>query len=137
MLCGPLHIHTVEHLRPVLCLRSTGAGVEGEDGVAAVVFAGKERREARLLHLLFERCVALFELGQQARIVHFAAHVDQREQIVARGDELFVAVDFILKLLRAHLIFLRALQIVPEAVLVGFELKALKLVAGRLDLEGF
>ena len=136
MLVRPLHVHAVEHLRPVLRLRSAGAGVEGEDGVAAVVFTGEKRRQAGLIDLLFQRGIARFQLGQKARVVHLAAHVDQREQIVARGNELFVAVDFILKLLRAHLILLRALQIVPEAVLVGFQLQPLKLAAGGLDLKG-
>ena len=39
---------------------------------------------------------------------------------------------FIMQLLGAHLVFLRALQIVPEAVLVGLQLEALELLAGLL-----
>ena len=135
VLVRPLHIHAVEHLRPVLRLGAARAGVERQNGVAVVVFAGKERRESRLLHIGFELFVALFELWQQARVVHLRSHVDQREQIVARGNELFVAVNFILQLLGAHLVFLRALQIVPEAVLVRLELEAVQLLTGLLDLQ--
>ena len=135
VLVRPLHIHAVEHLRPVLRLGAARAGVEGQNRVAVVVFAGKERRESCLLHIGFEFTVALFELGQQARVVHLRSHVDQREQIVARGNELFVAVNFIVQLLGAHLVFLRALQIVPEAVLVRLELEAVQLLTGLLDLQ--
>ena len=135
MLVRPLHVHAVEHLRPVLRLGAARAGVERQNGVAVVVFAGKERRESRLLHIGFELFVALFELGQQARVVHLRSHVDQRKQIVARGNELFVAVDLILELLGAHLVFLRAFQIVPEAVLMGLQLEALELLTGLLDLQ--
>ena len=35
VLVRPLHIHAVEHLRPVLRLGAAGAGVEGQNGVAA------------------------------------------------------------------------------------------------------
>ena len=35
-------IHSEQHLRPILRFRSARAGVDGDDGVTAVVFAGKE-----------------------------------------------------------------------------------------------
>ena len=135
MLVRPLHVHAVEHLRPVLRLGAARAGVEGQNRVAVVVFAGEKRGEPCLLHVGLQGLIALFQLGQQALVVHLRAHVDQRKQIVARGNELFVAVDLILELLGAHLVFLRAFQIVPEAVLVGLQLEAVQLLTGLLDLQ--
>ena len=52
-------------------------------------------------------------------------------ELLVRGG----AVELILELLGAHLVFLRAFQIVPEAVLVGLQLEALELLAGLLDLQ--
>ena len=49
VLVRPLHIHAVEHLRPVLRLGAARAGVEGQNGVAVIVLAGEQRREADLL----------------------------------------------------------------------------------------
>ena len=60
----------------------------------------------------------------------------QGEQVVARGDELFKAVDLILQLLGAHLIGLRALDVVPEAVLMRLGLEPRDLVLGGFDIEG-
>ena len=135
VLVRPLHIHTVEHLRPVLRLGAARAGVEGQNGVAVIVLTGEQRREADLLDPLLQIGEALLQLGQQAGVVHLVAHVDEGEQVVARGDELFKAVDLILQLLGAHLIGLRALDVVPEAVLMRLGLEPRDLVLGGFDVK--
>ena len=94
-----------------------------------------QRREADLLDPLLQIGEALLQLGQQAGVVHLVAHVDEGEQVVARGDELFKAVDLILQLLGAHLIGLRALDVVPEAVLMRLGLEPRDLVLGGFDVK--
>lgn len=83
MLVAPLHIHAIKHLRPVLRLGSAGTGMEGQNGVAVVVLAGQERSKARFLHAAFQIDIPLLQLRQQAVIVHFRAHLNEREQIIA------------------------------------------------------
>src|SRR5208283_3590547 len=39
---GPAQIHTQKHVGPVLRLGAAGAGMDGDDGVARVVIAGKQ-----------------------------------------------------------------------------------------------
>jgi hypothetical protein len=41
-LLGPAEIHAQEHFRPVLGFGAAGAGLDGEDGVEAIAFAGEE-----------------------------------------------------------------------------------------------
>ena len=60
---------------------------------------------------------------------------NEGEQVVARGDELFKAVDLILQLLGAHLIGLRALDVVPEAVLMRLGLEPRDLMLGGFDVK--
>ena len=45
----PAGVHPVEHLAPVLGLGAAGAGVEAENGVAAVVLAGEQSGQIGLL----------------------------------------------------------------------------------------
>ena len=40
-LLGPAQVHTQQHLGPVLGVGAAGAGVDSEDGVAAVVLTGE------------------------------------------------------------------------------------------------
>ena len=55
MAFGPVGIHPVEHLGPVLRLGAARSRMEGEYGVAGIVFAGQQGGEAlfiqRLLYL--------------------------------------------------------------------------------------
>ncbi len=88
-----------------------------------------------LLHGLFQLLIALLELGQQARVVHLHAHFDQREQVVARGEQLFIAADLVLQLLHAHLVGLRAGEVVPESLFLGLGLQTLHFKARGIDVE--
>ena len=109
--------------------------MEGQNRVAVVVFAGEQRRKTRFLHALFQLRIALLQLRQQTVVVQLSAHLNEGKQVVAGGEQLFVAVDLVLQLLGAHLVFLGTLQIVPEALLMSFQLQPLDLVPGRLDLK--
>ena len=51
---GPAQVHAKEHLRPVLRVCATGAGVDGEDRVAAVVRAGKLKLKLQVAKRLFD-----------------------------------------------------------------------------------
>ena len=41
LLLGPAEIHAQKHLGPVLRFGAAGTGLDGDDGVQAVVFAGE------------------------------------------------------------------------------------------------
>ena len=42
-LLRPAHVHAQKHFGPVLRFGAAGAGLDGDDGVEAVVFAGEQR----------------------------------------------------------------------------------------------
>ena len=135
MALGPAGIHAVEHLGPVLGLGAAGAGVELQNGVGVVVFAGEQGGHPGLLHLLLQDGKALLQLGKQLLVLGLLAHLTKGGEILPLPDKLLLAGDFILQLLEAHLHLLGTLQVIPEAVLGGLRLQALRLLAGTVDIQ--
>ena len=100
---GPPGIHPEKHIGPVIGLRATGAGLDGEDGVVTIESTGQERgdfdfvdRRRQLLHGgdEFRTVFGLFfggagrdELQHDIHVVQFLAKLHDRD------DRLFQAVD--------------------------------------------
>src|SRR5262249_57933476 len=53
---GPAQVHAREHLRPVLRIRASLAGVDREQCVTCVVLPGEERVLLQAVELALERC---------------------------------------------------------------------------------
>ena len=52
---GPAHVHAQQHLGPVLRLGAAGAGMDGDDGVLAIVLAAEHLLHFAGLDFLVER----------------------------------------------------------------------------------
>ena len=131
----PAGVHPVQHLSPVLGLGAAGAGVEGQNGVVAVVLPGEEGGHPGLLDLFLQRLEAGLQLLQQLRVVGLLAHLAQGRQVLPLGDQLVLAGDLVLQLLEPLLHLLGPLQVVPEAVLGGLVLQLLGLRPGAVHVQ--
>ena len=78
---GPAQVHAQQHLGPVLRLGAAGAGMNGEDGVLAIVLAAEHLLDLAGLHFLIERLERLRELGVD-RLAGLRPF-DQHGQVVA------------------------------------------------------
>ena len=132
---GPAGIHPVQHLRPVLGLCAACAGVEGEDGVVAVVLAGEQGGQTALADLLFQRVVALHHVVQLGGIVLLLCHFAQGQGVLPLGNQLVMLFDLVLQALYLTAHLLAALQIVPEALLLRLLLQLGQLLAGLGDAQ--
>ena len=115
---GPAGVHPVQHLRPVLGLGAAGTGVEGENGVVAVILAGQQGGQTALADLFFQRVVTLHHVVQLGGIVLLLRHFAQGQGILPLGHQLVVLFDLVLQTLDLTAHLLAALQIVPEALLL-------------------
>ena len=125
----PTGIHTVEHLRPVLCLRAACTCVEGQNGVVGIVLTAEKGGEAALVHLLLQRLIALGHIGQQGGIVLLLCHLAQGEAVLPVGHKAVVLLDLVLQALELTAHGLAALEIVPKALLLRLLLQCLVLLA--------
>ena len=115
VLLGPVGVHTVEHLGPVLGLGAAGTGVEGQDGVVVVVLAVEHRHELQLVDGLLDALNGLLTLGGQGGIVLFLDHFQQRLGFLILGGQLAETLELVLHF--AHLTddFLAAGLVIVEA----------------------
>jgi hypothetical protein len=87
---GPAQVHSEQHLRPILRLGATGARVNRDDGILAIVLTAKHLLDLAGLDLLIERLERLAEFG----IDRFASlrPLDEHREVVAlffqRSDEI-------------------------------------------------
>ena len=132
----PAGIHPIEHLAPVLGLGAAGTGVELENNVVCVILTGEQRGHTDLFDLGFQRGELCFQFFQDLFILRLLAHLAQGGQILPGAHEFLEAVELVLKLLQAGLHLLRALQIVPEAVLSGLILQTGGLLSHSVDVKG-
>ena len=132
----PAGIHPIEHLAPVLGLGAAGTGVELENNVVCVILTGEQRGHTDLFDLGFQRGELCFQFFQDLFILRLLAHLAQGGQILPGAHEFLEAVELVLKLLQAGLHLLRALQIVPEAVLRGLILQTGGLLSHSVDVKG-
>ena len=132
----PAGIHPIEHLAPVLGLGAAGTGVELENNVVCVILTGEQRGHTDLFDLGFQRGELCFQFFQDLFVLRLLAHLAQGGQILPGAHEFLEAVELVLKLLQAGLHLLRALQIVPEAVLSGLILQTGGLLSHSVDVKG-
>ena len=111
---GPAGIHADEHLRPVLGFRTAGTGVEGNEGVALVVFAGQEEPHFPLFNVLEQVVVLLFNVFGKGSIAVFHGHFQILAEVVSFADEFFVTFDFRLEQRRFLGNLLGLFRVIPE-----------------------
>ena len=133
---GPAGIHTVEHLGPVLGLGAACTGMEGENGVVGVVFAGQQSRQTALADLLFQVVVPGGDLRQQGGVVLLLGHLAQGHGVLPLGHQPVILLDAVLQALDLLGHLLAVLNVVPEAVLLRLGLQVLQLLAVLGDAQG-
>ena len=136
MALRPAGVHTVQHRAPVLRLSAACAGMEGHEGVVAVVFAGQQRAELLRRYRFLQLLVAGFQLPEHGFIVLLDGHFADGQQVVAQRTHLVVRLDLALERTHAGDDLLALLRIVPEARLRGLDFKLLDLALRLLQTEG-
>ena len=132
---GPAGVHAVEHLAPVLGLGAACAGLEGYQGVVAVVFAGQEGFETRFLHLLFQFRVPGGQLIQHGVVVLFDGHFADGHEIVPGGQHLLIPLHLGLQLTAPLHDLLGDLLVVPEAVGLDLGVEPLQLFLAGAQVQ--
>lgn len=110
-------------------------GLERDDGVVSVVFAGQKRLEPLTLHLFFERCVALFKFLEHRVVVFFNGHLADRHEVFPVAAHFFVPLDLRLDLSCLLHDLLRNLRVVPEARRLNLCMQPLDILLAALDAE--
>ena len=95
----PTGDHAVKHLRPVLRLGSARAGVEGDDGVVLVIFAGEEHLNALLFNGRGDLVKLVLYLFYAILVIFFNGHFRQGNSIFKTRTQIVIALDGILGLL--------------------------------------
>ena len=88
---GPAVVHTIQHLCPVLCFSAARTGVEGENGVAVVIFTVQHGHQLQIVHSFFHLFHGLLALGDQVRVVFFLQHFQHGLCILVQSRQLFIA----------------------------------------------
>ena len=132
----PAGVHAVEHLGPVLRLGPAGPGVEGEDGVGAIILPGEQGGQLGLLDSGLQLGKALLHLWDQALILHLIAQLAQGHQVLPLVLAFLLAVDLAAQLLDPLLDLLGLLQVVPETIGGALRFQHLRLADGGLQAEG-
>ncbi len=132
----PAGVHTVEHLAPVLGLGAAGAGMKLKNDVVGVVLPGEEGGHPDLFDAGFQDVELGFQFLQNFGVLRLLAHFAQGGQVLPGAHELLEAVELVLQLLETGLHLLRALQVVPEAVLGGLILQPGSLLGNGVDVQG-
>ena len=86
----PTGDHAVKHLCPVLCLGSARAGVEGNDGIVFVVFAGEEHLNALFLNGGGNLTKLVLNLVHTALVVFLDCHFGENDGILKPRAECVV-----------------------------------------------
>jgi len=132
---GPVCVHPIEHLGPVLRLGSARAGLEGDNRIVAVVLAGQERLEAGVFHLLLQLMIAVPELLQHGVVIFLKRHLADGHQVVPVLAHFMVALDLGLDLACVLHDLLRLLLIVPEAGGLDLRVQPVELLEAAVYIE--
>ena len=132
----PAGVHPIEHLGPVLGLRATSAGVDGQDDVGAVVLAGQQGLEARLLHVPLQLGKALLQLRHQGLVLKLISHLAQSHQVVPLLTALVLLIHLVLEGLDALLYLLCFFQIIPKSIGSRLRLEHIQLPFRPLQIQG-
>ena len=73
----PACIHTIEHPRPIAALGATRAGIQLQNRVVAVIFAGQQGLDGHGIQLRCESLQLRLDLRHQIRVILLIAHLDQ------------------------------------------------------------
>ena len=130
-------VHAVEHLRPVLRLGSARAGVEREDAVTAIVFAGHQRLQAKGFEILLEGGEVAADLLDGIVVVGLLGELHQHLDVVGACGQALEVLQPALDTAGLRGDLLRAVGVVPEAgrahVLLIFD----QLLAQVIDVQRF
>ena len=132
----PAGVQTVQHLGPILRLGAAGTRLEVEDGVLAVVLAGKQGGQTLGLHRLLHLVEALLALLQQGEVLRLVCQLDEGQGVCVVTLQTLVGLDLALDAggLLGHL--LGKLHIVPKAGGRGLGVQLLRLTAQTVQADG-
>ena len=128
-------VHPVQHLGPVLGLGAAGPGVEGEDGVAAVILPGEKGGKGHGLHLLLEGVGVPKGLLVDRAVLLPHPQLHQGEGVLVKGGEAAVAFQLPLHRPRPLEDFLGGLGVVPKARLGGALVQLLAFHLQAVDVQ--
>ena len=131
----PARVHAVQHRAPVLRLGAACAGMEGHEGVVAVVFTGEQRAELLLRYGLLELLEAGLKLLEHGLVVLLDRHLADGQQVVAQRAHPAIRLDLALERAHAGDDLLALLRIIPETRLRGLDLQLLYLTLRLLQTE--
>ena len=135
MFFAPAGVHSVEHERPVLRLGAAGAGVEGKDRIAVVVFAREQEFETHALLGLLDLGELMLDFLGIGLVVLLDCHFGKRDGVLQLMCELFVFFHAVLQLLDLLQDLTGILLIVPEVLGVGLFFQLCCLFAGLVDAQ--
>jgi hypothetical protein len=131
----PAQIHAQQHLRPVLRLGATGAGLHIDVGIVGVGLAAEHALEFQPLHLGFETLHIRCQRGGGGLVVFQLDQLGQFERVGDAARQLADAADDVFQTRPLAIEFLRALGVFPDlgvfelaqdfgqALLAGIEVK--------------
>ncbi len=98
---GPSQVHAQQHVSPVLRLGAARAGMDGDDSVARIVFAGEQRLSFQLIDQFAERIDFALQVG--VNVLAFLGEVEIGGDVVAAARQISVGREHVLQaLLLAH-----------------------------------
>jgi hypothetical protein len=108
----PSQIHTQQHLRPILALRTARAGMYGDDGAASVVLAGEQHGRFQALQQVGVNLGVALDIG--LNVFTLARQFEHGVEIVGHGADALVVGDGLLQLLAFLHDLLALLGLIPE-----------------------
>jgi hypothetical protein len=112
---GPAEVHPEQHLGPVRRLGAAGAGADGEDGRAVVVFAGEEQLGSLSRELRLERVRLAVRLGLEVGVARFLGQLDGRLEVIRAREEAVPELEIATEAVGFAQGVLRGSAVVPEA----------------------
>jgi hypothetical protein len=97
VLLGPADVHPHQHLGEVRGVDATGAGADGDQGLADVVLAREQRADLERLDGLLDLGQLGLGLGQRVGVVELEAELDQGAEVLDPRLQLAEPVDLALQ----------------------------------------
>ena len=110
----PAGVHALEHAGPVLGLQAAGAGVQGEDGVVGVVFAGQQLGQLQGIQLLDEAAGGGLRLGGEVLVIFFQGQFHGGLRLVGQGLGILVGLDHLAAAVDLAHQLLGGVSVIPE-----------------------
>jgi hypothetical protein len=116
---GPPEVHSEEHVRPVRRLGAAGAGTDGQDRAALVVFAREQEGGPLPAEVTLESDCGPVQLGRQLVVAGFLDELEGREEVVDPSLEAAPELDLGPQAVGFAKDLLRCPLVVPEAGVRG------------------